>query len=360
MKLSEIWLREWVNPLVTTEYLAEQLTLFGLEVDSVNSVVHSFEKVVVGEVLSAEQHPNIDRLSFCRVNVGRSEALEIVCESENIRAGLKVPVALIGGRVGELQIKQNKLRGVVSHGMICSERELGFSEDQNEYIMELPSDAPVGKDLHDYLQLKDYIFDIFLTPNRGDCASVRGIANEVAAINRISVKAPKVVSVTPLIDAIFPIRIQAKEACPHYVGRIIRNIDNNTQTPFWMRERLRRSGLRSIYPVVDVLNYVMLEWGQPMHSFNFNQLCGEICVRYASFNEKITLIDGTKVSLNNCTLVIADKNQVHAIAGIMGGANSAVNKKNKEYLFRKCLFYAKEYFINGTTIRFKYRFFVSI
>lgn len=341
MKLSEIWLREWVNPLVTTEYLAEQLTLFGLEVDSVNSVVHSFEKVVVGEILSAEQHPNIDRLSFCRVNVGRSEALEIVCESENIRAGLKVPVALIGGRVGKLQIKQNKLRGVVSHGMICSERELGFSEDQNEYIMELPADAPVGKDLHDYLQLKDYIFDIFLTPNRGDCASVRGIANEVAAINRISVKAPKVVSVTPLIDAIFPIRIQAKEACPHYVGRIIRNIDNNTQTPVWMRERLRRSGLRSIYPVVDVLNYVMLEWGQPMHAFNFNQLCGEICVRYASFNEKITLIDGTKVSLNNCTLVIADKNQVHAIAGIMGGANSAVNKKTKNIFLESAYFTPK-------------------
>ncbi|WP_251365870.1 YtpR family tRNA-binding protein [Coxiella-like endosymbiont of Rhipicephalus sanguineus] len=192
MKLSEIWLREWVNPLVNTEHLAEQLTLFGLEVDSVNSVAHSFEKVVVGEVLSVEKHPDVDRLSFCRVNVGGSEALEIVCGAVNVRAGLKVPVALIGGQVGELKIKKTKLRGVVSHGMICSERELGLSEDQNGFIMELPSDIAVGKDLHDCLQLKDSIFDINLTPNRGDCASVRGIANEVGAINRLSVKAPKV------------------------------------------------------------------------------------------------------------------------------------------------------------------------
>lgn len=338
MKLSEIWLREWVNPLVNTEHLAEQLTLFGLEVDSVNSVAHSFEKVVVGEVLSVEKHPDADRLSFCRVNVGESEALEIVCGAANVRVGLKVPVALIGGQVGELKIKKTKLRGVVSHGMICSERELGLSEDQNGFIMELTSDVVVGKDLHDCLQLKDSIFDIDLTPNRGDCASVRGVANEVGAINRLSVKAPKVARVTPVIDAIFPIGIQAKEACPYYVGRIIRDIDSDAQTPLWMRERLRRSGLRSIHPVVDVLNYVMLEWGQPMHAFDFDQLSGEIRVRYASSDEKITLIDRTEVTLNNRTLVIADENQIHAIAGIMGGANSAVNERTKNIFLESAYF----------------------
>ncbi|MFW0094457.1 MAG: phenylalanine--tRNA ligase subunit beta [Coxiella endosymbiont of Haemaphysalis qinghaiensis] len=338
MKLSETWLREWVNPSVNTEHLAEQLTLFGLEVDSVSPVAHSFEKVVVGEVLSAKKHPDTDRLFFCQVNVGKNKALKIVCGAANVRSGLKVPVALIGGQVGDLKIKKTKLRGVASHGMICSERELGFSEDRNGSIMELPSDAPVGKDLHNYLQLKDSILNIGLTPNRGDCASVRGIANEIGAINRISVRAPKIASVAPVIDAIFPIRIQAKEACPHYVGRIIRNVDNNTQTPLWMRERLRRSGLRSIRPVVDVMNYIMLEWGQPMHAFDYDQLSDEICVRYANPDEKITLIDGTEVTLNNSTLVIADKNQVHAIAGIMGGANSAINEKTKNIFLESAYF----------------------
>ena len=338
MKLSETWLREWVNPSVNTKHLAEQLTLFGLEVNSVNPVAHLLEKVVVGEVLSAEKHPDTDQLFFCRVNVGKNETLEILCRAENIRSGLKVPVALIGGQVGDLKVKKTKLRGVASHGMICSERELGLSEDQNGSIMELPSDAPVGKDLHDYLQLKDAVFDIGLTPNRGDCASVRGIANEIGAINRLSVRAPKVASVVPIIDAIFPIRIQAKEACPHYVGRIIRDIDSNTQTSLWMRERLRRSGLRSIHPVIDVINYVMLKWGQPMYAFDYDQLSGEISVRYASPDEKIALIDGTEVTLNNSTLVIADENQVHAIAGIMGGSNSAVNEKTKNIFLESAYF----------------------
>ena len=338
MKLSETWLRKWVNPSINTEHLAEQLTLFGLEVNSVNPVARSFEKVVVGEVLSAEKHPDTDRLFFCQVNVGKNEALKIVCGAANVRSGLKVPVALIGGRVGDLKIKKTKFWGLASHGMICSERELVFSEDQNGSVMELPSDAPVGKDLYNYLQLEDSILDIGLTPNRGYCASVRGIANEIGAINRLSVKAPKIASVAPVIDVIFPIRIQAKEACPYYVGRIICDIDNNIQTPLWMRERLRRSGLRSIHPVVDVMNYVMLEWGQPMHAFDYDQLSDEIRVRYASPDEKITLIDGTEVTLNNSTLVIADKNQAHAIAGIMGGANSAINEKTKNIFLESAYF----------------------
>lgn len=338
MKLSETWLREWVNPLVNTEHLAEQLTLFGLEVSCINPVTYPFDKVVVGEVLSVEKHRNADRLLSCRVNVGQGQVLEVVCGAVNICVGLRVPIALIGGRVGQLKIKKTEFRGVVSHGMICSEFELGFSENQNEFIMELPSDAPIGKDLQDYLELKDYIFDIVLTPNRGDCASIRGIANEIGAINRIPVKLPEILPVVPAIGNIFSIEIQAKEACSYYVGRIIRDIDSNAKTPFWMRERLRRCGLRSTHPILDVLNYVMLEWGQPMYAFDFDQLSGAIQVRYARSNEKIILIDGTEVALNNSTLVIADENQVHALAGIMGGANSAVNEKTKNIFLESAYF----------------------
>ena len=337
MKLSETWLREWVNPSVNTEGLAEQLTLFGLEVNSVNPVAHFFEKVVVGKVLSTEKYSDTDQLSFCHVDVGKTKILEIICKATNIRAGLKVPVALIGGRICNLKIKKTRLQGMVSHGMICSEWELGFSEDQNESVMEFPFDAPIGEDLRDYLQLNDSIFDI-RAPNRGDCASVRGIANEIGAIKRLSVKAPKVAKVVSIIDAVFPIYIQAKEACPHYVGRIICDIDSNSQTPLWMRERLRRSGLRSIHPVVDVVNYVMLEWGQPVHAFDLDQLSGEIRVRYANSDEKIILINGIEVTLNNNTLVIVDKNQVHAIAGVMGGTNSAINKKTKNIFLESAYF----------------------
>lgn len=338
MKLSETWLREWINPPVNTKHLAEQLTLSGLEVHSINPVAHSFKKVVVGEILSTKKNSDVDRLSLCQVNVGKTEILEIVCEATNVRSGLKVPVALIGGRVGDLKIKKTKLQGVVSYGMLCSEWELGLFEYQNGSIMELPSHAPVGKDLHDYLQLKDSIFDIDLTPNRGDCASVRGIANEIGAIKRLSVKTPKVASFESTIDAIFPIYIQAKEACPHYVSRIIYNIDRNAQTPLLMRERLRRSGLCSIHPIIDVMNYVMLEWGQPIHAFDLNQLSGEICVRYANAGEKIVLINGTEINLNSNTLVIADDNQVHAIAGVIGGANSVVNEKTKNILLGSAYF----------------------
>ena len=338
MKLSETWLREWVNLPVNTKNLAEQLTLSGLEVHSIDPVAHPFKKVVVGEILSTKKNSDVDRLSLCQVNVGKTEILEIVCEATNVRAGLKVPVALIGGRIGDLKIKKTKLQGVVSYGMLCSEWELGFSEDQNGYIMEFPSDAPVGKDLHDYLQLKDSIFDIDLTPNRGDCASVRGIANEIGAIKRLSVKTPKVVSFDSTIDAVFPIYIQARKACPRYVSRIIHNIDRNSQTPLLMRERLRRSGLHSINPVIDVMNYVMLEWGQPIHVFDLNQLSGGIRVRYANSGEKIILVNGTEITLNSNTLVIVDENQVHAIAGVMGGANSAVNEKTKNIFLGSAYF----------------------
>ncbi|QHG92366.1 phenylalanine--tRNA ligase subunit beta [Coxiella endosymbiont of Amblyomma sculptum] len=343
MQLSEIWLREWVNPALDAENLAKRLALFGLEIDSINPVSFSFEKVVVGEVFFIEQHPNTNNLFFCHVNVGKKIGiLKIICKAPNIRLGLKVPIALIGGRLGDTKVKKLKLRGFSSHGIICSERELGLVSSENQkdsYIMELPSDAPLGSDLQDYLQLKDSIFDFNLTPNRGDWTSVRGIANEISAIERISVKMPKIESVVSVYDdAFFPIHIQAKKDCPHYVGRVIRDINSNAHTSIWMRERLRRSGVRSIHPVVDVMNYVMLEWGQPMHAFDFDQLSGGIYIRYANSDEKITLIDGTGVSLNCHTLVVADENQAHAIAGIMGSSGSAINEKTKNVFLESAYF----------------------
>ncbi|AJC50338.1 phenylalanine--tRNA ligase subunit beta [Coxiella endosymbiont of Amblyomma americanum] len=345
MKLSENWIREWVNPAINAKHLAERLTSFGLEVDSISPVVHSFAGVVIGVVSSVETHPTANYLSFCHVDVGKKTGmLKIICKATNLRIGLKVPVVLIGGRIGDKKIKKIQLRGLSSYGMICSEQELGLSlENRNGLIMELPSNAPVGKNLYDYLQLNDFIFDINLTPNRGDCASVRGVANEIGAIEKISVKIPRIesnIALSPIIgDMVFPVFIEAKEACPHYVGRVIRNINDNTRTSLWMRERLRRSGLRSIHPVVDVTNYIMLELGQPMHAFDLDKLSGKLYVRYANSNENITLIDGTNITLNHHnTLVIADANQVHAIAGVMGGVSAAINKETKNVFLESAYF----------------------
>ena len=329
MKFSEQWLREWINPLVNTEELATQLTMAGLEVDSVKPVAYTLHKVIVGEVISMEKHPHADYLSICYVDVGNTRPLEIVCSAPNIYPKLKVAVVLVGGTIGDLKVKKTKLQGAVSHGMICSEREIGLS-DRHDGIMELPVDAPIGKNIRDYLALDDYVIDIELTPNRGDCASLRGIAREVGAINRQTVEGPKLITVSPVINDIFPIEVKAESACPRYVGRVIRGINSYSHTPLWLRERLRRSGLHAIHPVVDVMNYVMLELGQPMHAFDFGRLAGGIEVRFAKAGERITLIDKTELTLTEQTLVIADKNQVHAVAGVVGGADSAVSKATKE------------------------------
>ncbi|AAO90825.1 phenylalanine--tRNA ligase subunit beta [Coxiella burnetii] len=337
MKLSEQWLREWVNPPVDTEKLTAQLTMAGLEVDSVKPAARTLEKVVVGEVIAREKHPDADRLSVCRVDVGEDEPLEIVCGAPNVRTGLKVAVVLVGGVVGDLKVKKTKLRGVVSNGMICSEREMGLSE-QHEGIMELPADAPIGKNIQEYLTLDDYILDIELTPNRGDCASVRGIAREVGAINRLPIKGPNLVTVSATINDVFPVEVKAEKACPRYIGRVIRGVDSHSQTPLWICERLRRSGLRTIHPVVDVMNYVMLELGQPLHAFDLSRLVEGIEVRFAKADEKITLIDETEIALTERMLVIADKSRPQALAGIMGGANSAVNEKTEAIFLESAYF----------------------
>jgi len=338
MKFSEAWLREWVDPEVGTNELADQLSMAGLEVDSVTPVAAKFENVVIGEVLTREQHPNADKLSLCSVAAGERAPLQIICGASNVAAGMKVPVAKIGALLpGDFKIKRAKLRGVESQGMICSAAELGLAESSSG-IMPLPMDAPVGLDIRKYLDLDDRAIDLDLTPDRGDCLGLVGIAREVGVIYRSPVTPPEMNPVQPLHDDIFPVALDAPQGCPRYTCRIIRNIDPAAQTPLWMQERLRRGDLRSIHPVVDVTNYVMLELGQPMHGFDLRQLQGGIRVRMAESGEKLRMLDGSDLALRDDTLVIADHAKVVALAGIMGGEASGVAEDTRDILL-ECAFF---------------------
>lgn len=340
MKFSEAWLREWVNPPVNTEALADQLSMAGLEVDSVTPVAGEFTGVVVGEVLTCERHPNADKLSLCTVNAGQGdEALQIICGAPNVAAGMKIPVAVVGARLpGEFKIKKAKLRGVESQGMICSAAELGMAESSHG-ILPLPMDAPLGADVRDYLQLDDQAIDVDLTPDRGDCLGLLGIAREVGVINRSPVTVPAMEPVMPSHETRFPVQVSAPEACPRYSCRIIHGIDPQAETPLWLQERLRRSDLRSINPVVDVTNYVMLELGQPMHGFDLRQLEQGIRVRMAEPGEKLHMLDGSELELRDDTLVIADAGKVVAVAGIMGGEHSGVADDTTDILL-ECAFFS--------------------
>ena len=341
MKFSEAWLREWVDPGLDTEQLADQLTMAGLEVDSVEPVAAGFSGVVVAEVLSVEAHPDADKLRVCQVAAGGDEPLQIVCGAPNVRAGMKAPLATVGGRMpGDLKIKKAKLRGVVSHGMLCSARELGLS-DEHQGLLDLPIDAPVGSDLRDYLSLSDVAIDIDLTPNRGDCLGMEGVAREVGALTRTDVTPPPFESVAAAIDERFPIDVQAPEACPRYLGRVIRGINPNAETPLWMQEKLRRGGIRSLGPVVDVTNYVLLELGQPMHAFDLERLSGGIEVRYAREGETLTLLDERTIELDQQTLLIGDRQKALALAGVMGGMDSGITEAT-DSLFLEVAYFAPE------------------
>lgn len=338
MKFSENWLREWVNPQVSTEELSEQLTMAGLEVDAIEPAAPAFEGVVVGEIISAEPHPDADKLQVCQVNVGGDEPLNIVCGAPNARAGLKAPTAVVGARLpGDFKIKKAKLRGVPSFGMLSSAKELGLSEAA-EGLMELPADAPVGQDLREYLQLDDVSIELGLTPNRSDCLSIEGVAREVGVLNRCEVQGPDMAPVESASEAVFGVTITATADCPRYVGRVIQGIDPQAETPIWMQEKLRRSGVRSLGPVVDVTNYVLLELGQPMHAFDLARLSKGIDVRRAAIGEKLTLLNGDEVELDSEALVIADGNGPIALAGIMGGAESAVGEGTRDIFLESAFF----------------------
>ena len=336
MKFSKSWLEELVDLEIDTIKLSEQLTMVGLEVAEVYPVAKNFQGVMVGEILVVKSHPNADKLTVCQVNIGAAQCLTIVCGAPNVRSQMRVAVAKVGAKLGDLKIKKTKLRGVDSQGMMCSAVELGLGET-SAGLLELPNDAPIGADLRQYLQLEDVVMKIELTPDRGDCLSLVGIAREVGAINRVARK-PLIVPTISTQESSLPIVIQAEEACPHYCGRVIRAVNNQITTPIWMQERLRRSGITIINPVVDVVNYVMLETGQPLHAFALAKLTKEIQVRYAVSGETIHLLDGRELVLNSKTLVIADATKVLALAGIMGGFDSSVSSTTTDIFLESAYF----------------------
>ncbi|WJV64431.1 phenylalanine--tRNA ligase subunit beta [Pectobacteriaceae bacterium CE70] len=338
MKFSELWLREWVNPAISSDALSEQITMAGLEVDGVEAVAGAFHGVVVGEVMECAQHPNADKLRVTKVNVGGERLLNIVCGAPNCRQGLKVAVATVGAVLpGDFKIKAAKLRGEPSEGMLCSFSELAITDDHSG-IIELPLDAPVGSDIRDYLALNDHTIEISVTPNRADCLCILGVARDVAVLNALALTEPEIVPVDVVIQDTFPINVEATQACPRYLGRVVKGINIKATTPLWMSEKLRRCGIRSIDPVVDVTNYVLLELGQPMHAFDLSRLDGGIVVRMAKDGEVLRLLDGSDATLNSDTLVIADHQKALAIGGIFGGEHSGVNEDTQDVLL-ECAYF---------------------
>ncbi|WP_443091525.1 phenylalanine--tRNA ligase subunit beta [Basfia succiniciproducens] len=338
MKFSEQWVREWVNPAVNTEQLCDQITMLGLEVDGVEAVAGEFNGVVVGEVVECAQHPDADKLRVTKVNVGGERLLDIVCGAPNCRQGLKVACAIEGAVLpGDFKIKKTKLRGQPSEGMLCSYRELGMSEDHSG-IIELPADAPVGKDFREYLILDDKEIEISLTPNRADCLSIAGVAREIGVVNQLAVTEPAINPVPVTSDEKVAINVLAPEACPRYLLRSVKNVNVNAETPVWMKEKLRRCGIRSIDPIVDITNFVLLELGQPMHAFDAAKLAQPVQVRFAADGEELVLLDGTTAKLQSNTLVIADQTGPLAMAGIFGGQASGVNAQTKDVILEAAFF----------------------
>ena len=339
MKFPERWLREFIDNAPDTHALAEQLTAAGLEIESVEPVCDAtLDNVVVGRVLEAWPHPQADRLRVCRVDVGASEPLSIVCGAPNARAGLVCVVALPGARLpGGVKIRKSKIRGETSNGMICSASELSLGEEADG-VLELDNSNECGARADAVLELDDAVFEIGLTPNRGDCLYVEGIARDVAAINGQRLQHREVKPVAAKRDDTFDVRLVDPKRCPRYVGRVISNIDVTRSTPLWMQERLRRAGVRPLSPVVDVTNYVMLELGHPMHAFDMDRLHDHIDVRVARQGETIQLLDDSQQVLSETDLVIADGDGAVALAGIMGGASSAVSDTTRN-VFLECAWF---------------------
>ncbi len=337
MKFSEKWLREWVNPAIDTDALAEQLTLLGLEVDSIERPVELGDKVVVGHIVSIEKHPDADKLRICQVETSEGE-VQIVCGAPNAAVGLRAPLALPGARLpGGIKIRKSKLRGVESAGMLCSGKEIGMGED-SDGLFALSDDAPVGAVIAEYLQLDDCTIEIDLTPNRGDCLSIRGVAYDVAASNGLQITEPATPAVAATIDDTFAVSIEPGSGCIRFAGRVMRDVDCAAATPLWMAEKLRRGGIRSISPVVDISAYVMLELGQPMHAYDLSKLQGAIEARNAKAGEKVTLLDGREIELEADTLCIADGSGVVGLAGVMGGNSTGVQSDTRDVFLEAALF----------------------
>ncbi|MDR2248695.1 phenylalanine--tRNA ligase subunit beta [Acinetobacter sp.] len=337
MKISENWLRTWVNPAIDSDTLSNQLTMLGLEVDELAPVAKPFTGVVVGEVLTVEQHPDADRLRVTTVNIGSGEPLQIVCGAPNVRAGMKAPVATIGAVLpGDFKIKKGKLRGVESQGMLCGASEIDL-EDKIDGLLELPADAPVGVNIREYLKLDDNVIDISITPNRGDCFSIRGIAREIAVINQLQMNGPEIKSVNATITDEKKVVIST-DGAPRYLGRVIKNVNVKAATPEWMEQALARSGIRTHSILVDVTNYVLMELGQPMHAFDLAKIEGTVHVRQAKLQEKLQLLNDQEVELQEDIMVIADDQKALAIAGIMGGVASSVTDDTTDIFLESAFF----------------------
>jgi phenylalanyl-tRNA synthetase beta chain len=348
MKISEKWLREWTDPADGTRALAHRLTMSGLKVDGVEPVAPSFAGVVVGEVRSVDRHPGAAKLSVCRVWDGAIEH-QVVCGALNVRVGMKSAFARAGAKLPDIEIERAKLRGVESNGMLCSSAELGLDGDADG-IIELFGDYRAGTDFREALALDDFAFEVDLTPNRGDCLSTRGIAREIGVLYRRPVTQPDCAAVPPQSNDTFPVRLDDGAGCPRYLGRVVRGIDLSKKTPTWMRERLRRAGLRAIDPVVDVTNYVMLELGQPLHAFDLNILRDAVVVRRARAGERLLLLDGRDVALDTETLLITDASGPIAIAGVMGGDRSGIGTTTRD-VFIECAFFTPRA-VAGTARRY--------
>lgn len=337
MKISENWLRTWVNPAIDSDTLSDQLTMLGLEVDELAPVAKPFTGVVIGEVLTVEQHPDADRLRVTTINIGSGEPLQIVCGAPNVRVGMKAPVATIGAVLpGDFKIKKGKLRGVESQGMLCGASEIDL-EDKIDGLLELPADAPVGVNIREYLKLDDNVIDISITPNRGDCFSIRGIAREISVINKLQMNEPVINTVAATIADEKKVVIST-EGAPRYLGRVVKNVNVKAATPEWMQQALSRSGIRTHSILVDVTNYVLMELGQPMHAFDLSKIEGTVHVRQATQQEKLQLLNDQEVELQEDIMVIADDQKALAIAGIMGGLASSVTDDTTDIFLESAFF----------------------
>jgi len=350
MQFSEQWLRSWVNPALTSDELAHLLTMAGLEVEENEAAAPAFTDVFVAEVLTVTKHPDADRLNVCTVNVGEAEPLQIVCGAPNVAAGLKVPCARIGAVLpGDFKIKKAKVRGIESSGMLCSGDEMGIASDiAGLYV--LPSDAPVGLSIREYLALDDRLLTLKLTPNRTDCLSIRGIAREVSALTKSPLNPIAIQAAAQSSESAIAVALNAGDACSRYAGRVVKGINQAAATPDWMKQRLERSGIRSISAIVDITNYVLLELGQPMHAFDAAKLSGGVQVRFAQAGETITLLNEKELTLSDDVLLIADEREALALAGIMGGLASSVTESTTD-VFLESAFFAPEV-IAGKARRF--------
>ncbi|WP_306566692.1 phenylalanine--tRNA ligase subunit beta, partial [Aquabacterium sp.] len=346
MQFPESWLRSFCNPDLSTQQLADLLTMAGLEVEELQPVAPAFTGVVVAQVLEVAKHPDADRLNVCKVDAGTGEVLQIVCGAPNVRPGIKIPCATVGaelppGADGKVfKIKLGKLRGVESQGMLCSARELGISEESNGLHI-LAEDAPIGVNIREHLKLDDTLFTLKLTPNLAHCLSVAGIAREVSALTGAPLTLPSIESVKPGVDAALKVTVQAPELCGRFAGRVIQGVNPKAATPDWMVERLARCGQRSVSALVDISNYVMFELGQPSHVFDLDKIQGELQVRWAQPGETLKLLNGNTVTLDEQVGVIAAGAQVESLAGIMGGDETAVGDDTRNVYLEAAFWWPK-------------------